>query len=241
MGFNGRARRGAAAQQQAAYAQQQAAFQHAQQQNTEYQNNFNTRNASIIDIRNRGTQFLSRYNRGTDVSELIPASIKTGQQAADTTRATVQAMGRMGDASQLPNDSGYQSKLNSIMGARLGRGLAAVNEAALQGEVGNQTQNVFNASQFLNQDSQVGLNLNNQTFDMTNTIWQNAFSRRQFEQQVAQQSFSNLMSGIQAGVGVASGFFGAGGIMSHIGGSGATSGAGGHIGGGFQGIFHNQH
>lgn len=224
MGFNKKARREATAQQQAAFQQQQTAFQTAQQQAQAYQGNFDKRNQAIIGIRDSGDSFLNKYRAGTDISELIPASVKLGQQSSDTIKNTMQAAGRMGDASQLHSDGNYQNKLNSLTSARLGRGLAAVNDERLHNEVGQQTENVFNASQFLNADAQTGLNLNSQLFGMTNTIWQNATTRRNMEIQVANQAFSNLMQGIQTGVGVASGFFGAGGMF---GGLGAKAGGGG--------------
>jgi hypothetical protein len=217
MGFNRAARREAAAQQEAARRQQQAAHDRASAQATEYQASFNKRNAGIIDIRDRGISFLDRYSKGRDINELIPASIANSQAAADTVRNTMSAAGRMGDASQLPNDAGYQSRLNSVMGASLGRGLAAINDQRLASEVGQQTSNVASASSFLNADSQAGLGLNNTLFSMTDTIWQNATTRRDMEIRVAQQAFGNMMSVVSAGVGFATGAFGASGFLRGLG------------------------
>lgn len=225
--MNKSARREASAQQQSAYKQQQAAYQTAQTQATAYQNDFTKRNAAITGIRDYGQQFLDRYHKGTDISELIPASVKYTQQAADTVKNTIQAAGRMGDSSQLHSDSNYQNKLNSVMGAKLGRGMAAINDERLNNEVGQQTENVFNASNFLNADAQAGLNLNSQMFNMSNAIWQNATTRRNMEIQVGQQAFGNLMQGIQVATGIASGFFGAGGMMSGLGRSGGSSASSG--------------
>lgn len=226
MGFNKKARKEATAQQQAMFAQQQKAYTDSQNAFNAYNSNFDKRNASIISLRDRGSNFLDRYSKGTDISELIPSSVKTGQMASDTVKNTIQAAGGIGDSSQLPKDAGYQQKLNSVMGANMARGLAQVNEAALQGEVGQQTENVFNASQFLNADAGTGLNLNNQIFNMSNTLWQNATTRRQMEIDVSNQAFGKMMQGLQFGVGIASGGLGAGGMFGAGGAFGSRSSGG---------------
>jgi hypothetical protein len=242
MGFNKAAKREAAAQQAAAYAQQQAQFGEAQRQAREYQQSFNTRNAGIINLRDTGNAWLGKYGRGVDINELLPAQVALGQQASDTVKATVAAQGRMGDASQLPNDAGYHDKLNHVMGARLGKGMAAINADYLNSEHQGVKEDVFNATQLLNQDSQAGLGLNNQLFGMTESIWNNATTRRKMEIEVAQQSMGNLMGLVQMGVGAASGFLGA--FTSGRGQAGTAGGSGGPMsnsaGAGFGGGIYQQ-
>lgn len=225
MGFNRTARREAAAQQQAAYAQQQAVWTENQRQIQEYQRNFDTRNASMIQMLADDTSWFNKYKKGVDVSQLLPANVALGQQTSDMVKGTVAAMGRMGDASQLPNDAGYQSKLNSVMGARLGKGLAAIQSDALANREAGVRDSIAQNSSYLNADRQAGIGMQGQLFQMSNQIWQNATTRRQMEIQVAQQAMGNLMGWVQMGVGAVSGFAGAFGNRGQAGGgAGSPSG-----------------
>lgn len=208
MGFNGAAKKEAAAQQAQAYAAQQAAYAKAQADAAAYQSTSATRNAGVIGIRDYANSFLDKFHKGTDISQLIPSYLKVGQQASDTVKNTMTQASRMGDSSQLPTDQGYQQKLNSVTTSNLGRNLAAINEGVLSDEVSNQTGNSFNATNFLNADAQVGLNQDTNLFGMTDTIWHNATTRREMEIQVAQQAMGNLMGWVSMGLGAATGFLG---------------------------------
>lgn len=214
MGFAKKSRREAQAAQVAALNQQNQILQHTQQQNAQYQQGFDTRNAGVIKIRDRGNKFLDDYSKGTDIADLIPASVKMAQQTSDTVKNTITAAGRQGDASQLRGDKSYQDKLNSSLSAKLGKGMAAINDERLHSEVGQQTENVFNASNFLNSDAQAGLGLNTQAFGMANSIFSNATTRREMEIQRSNIMMNNLMQGLSGGV---QGFLtatGAGGAFS---------------------------
>lgn len=209
MSFNKKARQEAAAQQAQMFAQQQAIFAAQQAKEKAYNDSFDKRNAGIIQLRGEALNWHNRYEKGTDVADLLPADMKIHQQAADTVRNTMTMARGMGDSSQLPRDADYQAKLSHVASARLGTGLAAIASDRLSNRDAETRQTISQSESYLNTDRQAGFQMGGQIFQMADNLWQNATTRRQMEVQIAQQAMGNLMNWVSVGVGAVSGLAGA--------------------------------
>lgn len=218
MGFGGKSRKAAKAAQDAAYQQQLTAYQNSQDAVNAYNSNYDTRNAPIIGMQGNAQDWLNKYNKGVDVSELNPAAVKTAQQAADQVKGTMDVANNLGSNALAKGDRGYQSRLNSLNSREISKGLASVNVEGLLSELGNQRGILTDTSQFLNADRQAGLGYTNQLYGMTDNMYQNATNTRQMEMQRGNLMNQMLMDGIFGGLsGAASAFGGTGGFSSLFG------------------------
>lgn len=200
MGFGSNSRKQAQQQQLQAMQQQQQAFQNAQAQAQQYQSNFNTRNAGILGLQTSAQNWLRRYEKGADVASLNPAFVKNAQETADSVQKTMMVANRLGNNAMVKGDAGYQNKLNSVASRNIAKGLAQLNEQGLMSELDNQRGILMDTSNFLNADSRAGLSLNSELFSMTNSLFNNATTRRQMEIQRSNMMMGNFMQFLSGGI-----------------------------------------
>lgn len=227
MGFAKKSRREAQQQQLQAMQMQRHAYDDAQRRFSEYQNSFNTRNAPVIGLQTSAQNWLNRYGRGEDIASLNPTLARNAQMSANQVGQTMRFASKLGD--RRVGDADYQAKLNSLSTREISKGLAMLNEEGLLSELQSQRGILMDTSNFLNADARAGLGLSSELFNMTNSIFNNATTRRQMEIQRSNMMMQNFMgflsTGIQAGLGIAS-----------LGASSAVSaGVSGNIGGAMAG------
>lgn len=225
MGFGKKSRKEAKRQQEEAMAMQRQAYADSQRMAEEYRNSFNTRNAGILGLQSQATKWLEGYNSGTDVSKLNPAFAKYAQETANQVQSTMQVANRLGD--RMGGDKDYQSKLNSLASRNIAKGLAQVNEEGLMAELNNQRGILMDSSNFLNNDSRAGFGMQSELFGMTNSIFNNATTKRNMEIARSNMMMNNLMQGISGGISAFASLGGFGGISSMFGGGGGNSFGGG--------------
>lgn len=227
MGFGNKSRKEAKAQQEAAMRQQQAQYDAYMRQVNEYNNSFNTRNAGLIAMRDSASSWLNRFNKGEDVAKLNPAFAKNALAAAETTKKTMQFASKLGDNSTMGvrGDADYQAKLRSSAEADVSKGLAFQNMQGLQDELGNQRGILMDSTNVLNSDSRAGVGMSAEGFNMTNSIFNNATTKRQMEIARSQAMMSNFMGFLGMGV-QAFGMAASGGML------GAAKAATGAVSGG---------
>lgn len=227
MGFAKKSRKEAKRRQEEAMAMQRQAYADSQRMAQEYQNSFNTRNAGILGLQKQATDWLANYNAGTDVSKLNPAFAKYAQETAGQVQSTMQVANRLGD--RMGGDKDYQAKLNSLATRNIASQLAGLQEQSLMSELNNQRGILMDTSNFLNQDSRAGFGMQSELFGMTNSIFNNATTKRNMEIQRSNMMMNNLMQGIAGGISAFSAVGGFGGISSLFGGGASAAGGAGNL------------
>lgn len=223
MGFGGKSRKQAQQAQIAALNQQNVLLDSQRKLAEDYRANFAVRNKGILDLQSKATGWLNRYEKGADVASLNPARVMANQQAADQVMSTMKVASKLGDR-QAGGDADYQARLNSTATANIGKGLARLNEAGLVEELGNQRGILMDTSAYLSADEKSGFSMGSEVFNMSNSIFQNATTRRQMEMQRSQMALKMFTDVLGAGVGAFSSVMGAG-ASAGLWGSAGTGGS----------------
>jgi hypothetical protein len=202
MGFGNKSRKEAKAAQEASLALQRQQFDAQNSRLHEYENSFATRNAGVIQQRDKSQNWLGRFEKGEDVSSLNPAFAKTAQESADAVTNSMQFAGKLGDNAthNAGGDADYQAKLRSVSQRKIAGGVAQLNMGALQDEVANQRGILMDTSNFLNADSRAAFGMGGQVFDYTSTMFNNATTKRQMEMNRSNMMMGNLMGLISGGI-----------------------------------------
>ena len=207
MGFNSSAKKEAKRQQEEALRLEREAYAKAQASRDAYQSTYSTRNAPIIEAQKKSQDFLSRYEKGEDISSLDPTATKYAQQTADQITRTYKTANELGSNAFAKGDSGYQAKLNSVASRNVAKGLAQISEDSLLSNVDRNEQRSMQSTAFLNADQQAGMGLDSNIFQMSSSIFNDTTSKRKLEEDIGMAKMSMLMNGVFGGLSGATAIF----------------------------------
>lgn len=177
----------------------------------QYNSEYDTRNADIIDLNRRVGDRIEQFERGEDITKIYPLISNTLTQGADAVRKTMDFTQGLGTNAYDQQDDRYQQKLRSVGERQIASNLASAIVSGVLGERDRDTGLLMDTSNYLSADKRAGYGLVGQGFQMSSNIFNNATTRRQMEMQRSNMMMGNLMSFISGGL---SGF---GGLSSAMG------------------------
>lgn len=209
MGFGKKSRKEAKRQQEEAYRRQQRQADQYDAMTQAYRNNFDKRNEYIIGLNERSGQRIEQFDRGEDITRIYPLLANTLTQGANAVRNTMDYTSGLGTNAYAQQDERYLQKLKSVAGRDISKALATAMVQGTNAERDRDTNLLMETSQYLNADRMAGFGLANNSFNMANTMFGNATTKRQMEIQRSNAMMGNLMNIIGGGL---SGFSMAGGF-----------------------------